>query len=104
MRTKECKFPLWTGHDIGESRHFFSLCYVGLTVHRGADDANTDVALINWKSKNLRFSQRGESLLRYDPLTTRYWPKTPQVHAVGDEDDADDMTPTNSGYRFGHND
>lgn len=72
-RNKDGTYPVPGGYDIGSSQGFFSRCNIGLTIHRPSTD-RTDMLLRCWKTKDWRLAQVGDTLLRFDPSTSRLWP------------------------------
>jgi twinkle protein len=73
-RDRDGRYAIPIGYDIGDSQNFSSRCFIGLTIHR-ANPKETDMLVKTWKSKDRRFATIEETVVRFDPLTTRIWPK-----------------------------
>lgn len=71
------------GYDINNSQAFYSACHIGLTVHR-PDLKRSDMLIRNWKARESRMVKMGDSMLRFDPSTTRVWPLPVELDALGE--------------------
>lgn len=80
-RQKDGTYPVPTGYDLNGSQAFFSKCDCGLTVHRH-DFEKYESELVCWKSKDTTLFRYGETRLRFDPTTTRYWPALQDVDSL----------------------
>lgn len=86
-RDRNGKFPVPGGYDIAESQAFYSVPYLGLTIHRpnlGAEQEADEMDIHCWKIRDGRYGRIGKTSARFDKHTHCLYPRPTVAEAVAE--------------------